>query len=215
MYIPSSPPCAAGAHPVAVFFPHNTALEAFSVYCRFFKRIKSAEWIMPDLLGSGGSQALRPGACCSSVPILHRLPPHCIDCRRLRATGCMCPTAPPPPCRSAAQRDRVGFGKSSRSSCWLVSFPHLLTIVCPGLLTKTLTQGTFLDAHVLPACTDNACMYSYYGSIAVGTSPVAYNIVLDRRFQYYPRHGEYGSTRDSHLGQHSAQPGCLSAGRPI
>jgi hypothetical protein len=40
--IPSNLPCAAGTHPVAVFFPHNTTLGESSVYHRFFKR---------DLLG--------------------------------------------------------------------------------------------------------------------------------------------------------------------
>lgn len=34
--------------------------------------------------------------------------------------------------------------------------------------------------HMFPsACADRGRMYSYYGSIAVGTPPVAYDVVLD------------------------------------
>jgi hypothetical protein len=113
---------------------------------------------------------LCPGMCCSSVPILHGLPPHRIDRRRLTVSEPRAACAPPFPCRSAAQRDRVGFGQSSRSSCWsrFASFPHL-TNVCPGLSTKTLTQGMFLDAHFLPACADNPCCW-----------------YISRRIQYCP-----------------------------
>jgi hypothetical protein len=42
---------AAAAIALAFLFGSATALGASSVYRRFFKRIKNAEWITPDLLG--------------------------------------------------------------------------------------------------------------------------------------------------------------------
>ena len=140
MYIPSSPPCAAGMRPVAVFFPHNTTLGASSIYRRFFKRTKSTEWITPDLLGeSSRSQASRPGACCSLVPILHRPPPHCVDRQCLRAAGCMCPSSAVP--QHSATRPSC--------NCFLPPFAY-------QHLPRLVNQD--LDSRYVSRCSHSACV---------------------------------------------------------
>jgi hypothetical protein len=154
MYIPSSPPCAAGVHPVAVFFPHNTVLGASSVYHRFFERTKSTEWIMPDVLGeSSRSQASRPGACCSLVPISHGLPPHCVDRlvdrQRLRAAGCMCPSSAVP--QRSATRPSCVWAKQQKQllACFLPPFAY-------QCLPRLVNQD--LDSRYVSQCPHSACV---------------------------------------------------------